>query len=276
MRIDRFTDKGVVIAGGASGMGAASAEKFVREGARIVIGDIQDERGEALAARLRAQGGQARYIHADCTDPADVARLIATASEELGAIDIAVNVLGGGAADDRPGTSIHDTRLETFRRTMAISLESVFLLMAEEVRVMMPRGRGAIVNVSSMAALAAERHAPMAYGVAKAALNHMTRSAASDYARHGIRINAILPGTTSTPMLHAIFDEAQVRQMLAGQQAIQTLLEPEDQADAILFLASEEARLITGVLMPVDGGRSAFGLQGPPASAVAQALAERG
>src|SRR3546814_13422785 len=92
----------------------------------------------------------------------------------------------------------------------------------------------------------------------------MTSFAASDYARYGIRVNAILPGTTSTPMLHNVFNEDQIRDMVADQQAITRLLEPEDQANAIIFLASEEASMITGTLMPVDGGRAAVGLRGPP------------
>lgn len=263
VRANRFDGKAVLVAGGASGMGAASVEKFAAEGARVVIGDIQDARGEALAARLTALGQAVHYVHADCTDPDDVIALVKTTVGLLGGLDVAANVLGGGASDDRPGSSLHDTALETFRRTMAISLESIFLLMREEVQVMMAAGGGAIVNVSSMTSVAAERAAPMSYGVAKAALNHITCFAASDYARRGIRVNAVVPGTTSTPMLHAHFDEDQIAHMVAGQQGLLRLIEPEDQADAILFLASEEARMITGVLLPVDGGRSGFGLLGP-------------
>lgn len=268
MRSDRFTDKAVLVAGGASGMGAASVRGFVQEGARVVIADIQDAQGEALAAALRREGGQAVYLHADCTDEDQVASLIARSVAELGRLDIAANVLGGAAPDDPSGASIHDTALATFRRTMAISLESIFLLMRHELPVMMAQGSGAIVNVSSMASLAAERHAPMSYCIAKSALNHVTQFAATDYARHGIRVNAILPGTTATPMLHAAFTDAQIAEMLATQQAIPRLLQAEDHAEAILFLASEQARLITGVLLPVDGGRSAFGMQGPSASSV--------
>lgn len=270
--MNRFVGQRVLIAGGASGMGAAAAEGFVREGARVVIGDIQDVRGEALADRLRAAGGDATYVHADCTVEADVSALVERTVTTLGGLDIAANVLGGGAADDRPGSSIHDTSLETFRRTMAISLESVFLLMQQEVAPMIAQGHGVIVNVSSMASLAAERHAPMSYGVAKAALNHLTSFAAADYAKHGIRVNAILPGTTSTPMLTENFSQDQIAGMLASQQAIQQLIQPEDQAAAILFLAAPEARMITGHLMPVDGGRAAFGLQGPSSSPAARAL----
>ncbi len=266
MRPNRFEGKAVLVAGGAGGMGAASVRKFIAEGASVVIGDIQDEPGEALAREMREAGGKAIYIHADCTDPGEVAELVKRTVALLGKLDIAANVLGGGAVNDRPGSSIHDTDLETFRRTMAISLESVFLLMREEVQVMMAAGAGAIVNVSSMASLAAERHAPMAYGVAKAALNHITLFAASDYAKHGIRVNAVLPGSTETPMLHIHFNAQMIADLIAGQQAILGLIKPEDQADAILFLASDEARMITGHLLPVDGGRAGFGLQGPSSS----------
>ena len=139
---------------------------------------------------------------------------------------------------------------------------------------MMNHGGGVIVNVSSMASLAAEKHATLAYGIAKAGLNHLTRFAAADYARYNIRVNAILPGTTATPLLRSLFSEEQIVEMCAGQQAIPRAVEPDEQANAILWLASDEAAMITGVLLPVDGGRSAFGLQGPPASAVARALSK--
>src|SRR3546814_9745585 len=141
MRANRFDGKAVLIAGGASGLGAATAEAFVREGARVVIGDIQDERGEALAKGLRDRGGQASYIHADCTNADEVMSLVTQAAEHLGRLDIAANVLGGAAPDDLPGSSIHDTKPETLQRTMAISFTSIFLLMQQEVTQMMKQDR---------------------------------------------------------------------------------------------------------------------------------------
>ena len=268
----RFTDRVVLVAGGASGIGAATSEAFAREGARVVIADIQDERGEALAARIGNGGGRARYLHCDCTDGAQVARTVARVVAEFGGLDVAANVLGGAHRDDVPGNSVHNTGEEAFDATLAISLRSIFLLMKHEIAQMMEHGGGAIVNVSSMASKAAERHATLAYGIAKAGLNHLTQFAATDYARHNIRVNAILPGITATPMLRNLFSEAEIVEMCAGQQAIARAVEPHEQANAILWLASDEAAMITGVLLPVDGGRGAFGLQGPPASAVARQL----
>ncbi len=268
----RFQDKVVLVAGGASGIGAATSEAFAREGALVAIADIQDGRGKALSERLTAEGGRAIYLRADCTRGSDVENLVAATVRELGRLDVAANVLGGAHPEDKPGNTLHTTSEDAYHGTMAISLDSVFLLMKRQVGQMIDQGGGAIVNVSSMAAVAAEKHATLAYGMAKAALNHLTRFAAADYARYGIRVNAIMPGTTATPLLRDLFSEEQITEICTGQQAIPRPIEPEEQAAAILWLASDEAAMITGALLPVDGGRGAFGLQGPPASAVARAL----
>lgn len=270
----RFSDKVVLVAGGASGIGAATSEAFAREGARVVIVDIQDVPGEALAARLDREGAGAMYLHCDCTDGEQVAAAVAKATAALGGLHVAANVLGGAHRDDAPGSTVHSTSEDAFDGTMAISLRSIFLLMKHELQYMTEHGGGAIVNVSSMASMAAEKHATLAYGVAKAGLNHLTRFAATDYARHNIRVNAILPGVTATPLLRNLFSADQIVEMCAGQQAIPRAVEPHEQASAILWLASDEAAMITGVLLPVDGGRSAYGLQGPPASAVVRELGQ--
>jgi NAD(P)-dependent dehydrogenase (short-subunit alcohol dehydrogenase family) len=270
--MDRFKGKVALIAGGASGIGAATTEAFAANGAAVVIGDIQDDLGEALALGIRERGGQALYVHADCTKAGDVERLVGRVVSHFGGLHLAANVLGGAHKDDVSGNTIHTTREEIWRETMAISLDSIFLLMQQELVHMMGHGGGAIVNVSSMASVAADKHATLAYGVAKAGLNHLTQWGAADYAKYDIRVNAILPGTTAKPLLRRLFTPEQVKEMCAGQHAITGAVEPEEQANAILRLASDEAAMITGVLLPVDGGRSAFGLQGPPASAVARHL----
>lgn len=270
----RFADRVVLVAGGASGIGAATSEAFAREGAIVVIADIQDGPGAALAEQLVGEGRRAYYRHCDCTDGDQVGRTVAQVVADFGGLHVAANVLGGAHRDDLPGNSVHNTSDEAFNATLAISLGSIFLLMKHEIAQMMVQGGGAIVNVSSMASKAAERHATLAYGVAKAGLNHLTQFAASDYARHNIRVNAILPGVTATPMLRNLFSEAEIVEMCAGQQAIPRAVEPHEQANTILWLASDEAAMITGVLLPVDGGRSAYGLQGPPASAVARQLSQ--
>jgi NAD(P)-dependent dehydrogenase (short-subunit alcohol dehydrogenase family) len=272
MASDRFKNKVALIAGGASGIGAATTEAFAANGAAVVIGDIQDDLGEALAQQIRDGGGRAVYVHADCTKAADVERFVARAISEFGGLHLAANVLGGAHKEDVSGNTIHTTTEDVWRGTMAISLDSIFLLMQQELIHMMANGGGAIVNVSSMAAVAADKHATLAYGVAKAGLNHLTQWAAADYAKYDIRVNAILPGTTATPLLRRLFTPEQVKEMCANQHAIARAVEPEEQANAIVWLASDEAAMITGVLLPVDGGRSAFGLQGPPASAVARNL----
>ncbi|KJS09782.1 MAG: hypothetical protein VR73_01080 [Gammaproteobacteria bacterium BRH_c0] len=268
----RFENKVVMVAGGASGIGAATSEAFAREGAQVVVADIQDAAGHSLVEGLVGAGGRALYLHCDCTDAGQVEKTVAQVIADCGGLDVAANVLGGAHRDDVPGSTLHNTSDEAYDSTMAISLGSIFMLMKHQVSHMMTHGGGVIVNVSSMASLAAEKHATLAYGIAKAGLNHLTRFAAADYARYNIRVNAILPGITATPMLRNNFSEDEIIEMCAGQQAIVRPVEPYEQANTILWLASEEAAMITGVLLPVDGGRSAFGMQGPPASAVARDL----
>lgn len=264
----RFLDKVALVTGGAQGIGAATVEAFAREGARVVIVDIQDEKGEALAAQLRAQGSQAIYVHADCTRSEDVEHMVERAVEEFGGLHVAANVLGGGHRSDVMGNSVHNTSEEAFDGTMAISLRSCWLSMKYEVLHMMKHGGGAIVNCSSMAAVSVEPHAPMSYGLAKAALNLLTRHGAVEYGHCGIRVNAIMPNTTATPLLRSMFDEGQIDAMVAAQQAIPRAIEASEQAAAILWLASDDAAMITGHILPVDGGRNAYGSLGPSRSSV--------
>lgn len=270
----RFTDQVVLVAGGANGIGEATSERFARDGATVAILDINDQAGQRVVAGIIEQGGRAHYYPCDCTSAAEVERVVAQLIDELGGLHIAANVLGGAHPDDKPGSSIHSTSKQAFDGTMAICLDSIFLLMQQQINHMMQHGGGVIVNVSSMASMAAEKHATLSYAVAKAGLNHLTSFAAADYAKYNIRVNAIVPGVTATPLLRGLFNEAQITEMCRGQQAIARPVEPFEQANAIAWLASDEAAMITGVLLPVDGGRSAFGLQGPPASAVARALSE--
>ncbi|MDB6063032.1 MAG: hypothetical protein JWM78_3135 [Verrucomicrobiaceae bacterium] len=262
----RFLDKVVLVTGGAQGIGAATVEAFASEGARIVIADIQDEKGEALAAQLREQGVQAIYVHADCTRSADVENMVQRTVQEFGALHVAANVLGGGHRSDVMGNTVHNTSEEAFDGTMAISLRSCWLSMKYEVLHMMNNGGGAIVNCSSMAAVSVEPHAPMSYGLAKAGVNLLTRHGAVEYGQYGIRVNAIMPNTTATPLLRSMFDEQQISAMVEAQQAIPRAIEASEQADAIVWLASEQAAMITGHILPVDGGRNAYGSLGPSRS----------
>jgi NAD(P)-dependent dehydrogenase (short-subunit alcohol dehydrogenase family) len=264
----RFRDQVALVTGGAQGIGAATVEAFAREGARVVIADIQDEKGQALAERLRANGAQVLYVHANCTQSAEVDALVSKTVQHFGGLHIAANVLGGGHPSDTFLNKVHNTSEEAFDGTMAITLRSCWLSMKYEVLHMMNHGGGAIVNCSSMAGVSVEPHAPMSYGVAKAGLNMLTRHGAVEYGRYGIRVNAVMPNTTATPLLRSMFDEQQISELVNAQQIIPRAIEAHEQADAIMWLASTEAAMITGHILPVDGGRNAFGSLGPSRSSV--------
>jgi NAD(P)-dependent dehydrogenase (short-subunit alcohol dehydrogenase family) len=168
------------------------------------------------------------------------------------------------------GNSVHNTSEEAFDGTMAISLRSCWFSTKYEVLHMMQHDGGAIVNCSSMAAVSVEPQAPMSYGLAKAGVNLLTRHGAVEFSYCGMRVNAIMPNTTATPLLRSMFNDEQIDVMVAAQQAIPRAIEASEEAAAILWLASDDAAMITGHILPVDGGRNAYGSLGPSQSSAAK------
>ena len=250
----RLDNKVAVITGGCSGIGLATVELFVAEGARVLIADIQDERGQALAARL---GDAARYQHCDVTNEAQIAATMQAAMDGFGALDIVFNNAGAGGARE----TIEEMTGELWDRTQALLLRSVALGMRYAVPHMKGRG-GAIVNTSSVSALEAGA-APIAYSAAKAAVLHLSKLAAAELARYGIRVNAICPGFILTDIFTSslgMSDNA-AAQANAGLRALSPHAQPlampgspEHIAQACLYLASDAAAFVTGTHLVVDGG----------------------
>ena len=251
----RLSNKIAVITGGCSGIGLATVDLFVAEGARVVIADIQDARGEALAARL---GDAVRYQHCDVTDEAQIQALMQAAVDHFGGLDIVVNNAGAGGARE----TIEELTGELWDRTQALLLRSVVLGMRYAVPHMRARGGGAIVNTSSVSALEAGA-APLAYSACKAAVLHLSKLAAAEISRYGIRVNAICPGFMLTEIFTSsvgLSDNA-AAQANAGLRAISPHAQPlaipgapEHIAQACLYLASEAAAFVTGTHLVVDGG----------------------
>jgi NAD(P)-dependent dehydrogenase (short-subunit alcohol dehydrogenase family) len=251
----RLDGKVAVITGGASGMGEAATRLFVREGARVVIGDLQKDKAGALAAGLE---GRAVARTVDVSKAADVKALVDTAVTQFGRLDIMFNNAGIGGGE----LLIHETPEDVFDQIVAVDLKGVWLGIKYAVQVMMKAGSGSIVNTASVSALLGMKYQG-AYGAAKGGVVQLTRVAAIEYAEHGIRVNAILPGGVLTPLVYANpafaqpLDPQIVEAQLARVQPIRRAGQPLDIAHAALWLASDESNFVTGASIVVDGGWTA-------------------
>ena len=251
----RLQDKVAVVTGASSGIGMATVELFVAEGARVVAADINDAAGAALEARYQ---GFVHFQHCDVTQEAEIAATMAAAADRFDGLDIVFNNAGAGGS---PAT-IEEMSGEAWDQAMALLLRSVALGIRNATPLLRKRGGGAIVNTASIAGLEAG-YGPVAYSVAKAGVIHLTTLAAAQLARHDIRVNAICPGFIQTGIFTASDQipaglKAQIQaEMRAAAPAVQPISragEPDDIAEACLYLASDAARFVTGTKVVVDGG----------------------
>lgn len=251
----RLDGKVAVVTGGCSGIGRATVERFVTEGARVLLADIQDDNGEAIA---HTSGGTVRYQHCDVTSETDIIATMAAATAIFGGLDIVFNNAGAGGAR----MSVEDMTGEAWDATQSLLLRSVALGIRYAVPHMRARGGGSIINTASIAGLQAG-WSQIAYAVAKAGVIHLTKVAAADLARHRIRVNAICPGYILTNIFNASTGKTgeAAERINAAMQAIAPKVQPvpvagtpRHIADACVFLASEEASFINGTHLVVDGG----------------------
>jgi NAD(P)-dependent dehydrogenase (short-subunit alcohol dehydrogenase family) len=252
--MNRMTDRVAVITGGASGMGEGTVRRFVDEGARVVIADLQDAKGNTLADTL---GGAAVYQRTDVAEERDVRAAVERAVDEFGRLDVMFNNAGIGGAIG----PIADTSVEDYDRTMNVLLRGVFLGMKHAAPVMKRQGSGCIISTASVAGLSGGR-GPHIYSAAKAAVINLTRSVAIELAEHNIRVNCICPGGIATPLLAGALGGTEealalVRDRLATLQPIPRSGMPDDIANAALWLASDEASFVTGQAIVIDGGLTA-------------------
>ena len=251
----RFAGKVAVVTGAASGIGKASVLKLASEGAHVFAADIDEAGGQALAA---ASNGKIDFVRCDVTKPSDIEALMNAAAVKGGGIDILFN--NAAAAGDR--APIDEITPEGWDRTMDLVLKSVAMGIRYASPHMKGRKGASIVNTASVAALGAG-YSPIAYAVAKAGVLHLTKMAATDLARYGIRVNAICPGFINTNIFTASLDvpdaskdqaKAIIADMSAHAQPVARGGQPEDIANAVAYLASEESAFMTGTHMLVDGG----------------------
>jgi NAD(P)-dependent dehydrogenase (short-subunit alcohol dehydrogenase family) len=251
-----FQDKVVIITGGASGIGRASALAFAREGAQVLIADIDAEATTMLVEGIRSWGGHAQGIVGDVTREADAARIANETVGNLGGIDVLIN----NAGMQTHGT-VESTTMEAWNATLALNLTSVYLMSHFVVPEMRRRGGGAIVNIASIQGLACEPNVA-AYAASKGGVIALTRTMAMDYANENIRVNSVCPGWVDTPLLHASAQASGqhadvVLQQRSSMKPMGRFGTPEEIAQVVLFLAGPRASFVTGAAYTVDGGLSA-------------------
>lgn len=249
--VNRFNGKVAVVTGGASGIGLAIVRRLVVEGARVVIGDINDE---TLGAAGREFGGMARAVQCDVTKEDQVAALIALAGKQFGALHVAFNVAGAS----RPNYIV-DMEESDWDLTVDLCLKGVFLAMKHEARQLMKAaGGGAIVNIASLNAHV-PMHAGAAYASAKAGVEMLTKNGALEFAPFGIRVNAILPGLVETPLTRPHFADPERLAAFKARIPMGRPAQPEEIAAPSLYLASDDASYVSGASLLVDGAWAVSG-----------------
>ena len=255
----RLDGKVAVVTGGASGIGAAIVDRFVEEGALVVVADLQERAGDHVAER---HGASARFCRTDVTDEAEVAAAVDLAVASFGRLDVMVNNAGIiGAVGP-----IAETSEAAFDETVGVLLKGVFLGTKHAARVMTTQGSGVIISTASTAGVIGGL-GPHLYTAAKHAVVGLTRSVANELGPHGIRVNSVAPGSTVTPMTTTLRgDEPEEAAIVAERLASRSLLGiaglPTDIANGVVYLASDEARYVTGHCLVIDAGQTTSGTEG--------------
>jgi NAD(P)-dependent dehydrogenase (short-subunit alcohol dehydrogenase family) len=243
-------DKVALITGAGSGIGQATAKVFAREGARLVLVDLVEKGGHETLQMVQELGGKAIFRNADVSKSADVNAAVAEAVSAYGRLDCAFNNAGIGGA----GRLTHEYSEDEWNRVISINLTGVWLCMKAELTQMLKQGSGVIVNTSSIMGLTGAIRVP-AYTAAKHGVVGLTRAAALEYGRHGIRINAVCPAPIYTPLLMSGLEKRpDIEQRYIRSEPMKRLGQPDEVGEAVAWLCSDRASYVTGLPMPVDGG----------------------
>ncbi|HVL75027.1 MAG TPA: SDR family oxidoreductase [Noviherbaspirillum sp.] len=253
MNATSFNGKSVLVTGAASGIGRAAALAFAQQGAQVAVCDIDAAGGEAVAAEIAQEGGTAIFIKADVSRSADVETLMARVVDTYGRLDCAFN----NAGIEIEHLPLAEADEATFDRLMSVNVKGVWLCMKHEIRQMLKQGGGAIVNTASVAGLVGAPLQPV-YAATKHAVVGLTKTAAAEYGRFGIRVNTVCPGIIRTPMLErALEREPRREKTITKVHPIGRLGEAQEIANAALWLCSDSASFVTGHQLAVDGGLTA-------------------
>jgi len=246
----KFRNKVVLITGAATGIGRATSAAFAREGAKLVLADVNADVGEAYAAQLRAAGSETIFVRTDVSRAADCEAMVARTMEVFGRLDIAFNNAG---ISDAPTTATPDYALDVWERIIGVNLSGVFYCMKYEIAALLKSGGGAIVNTSSVAGQIAFP-GTAGYTASKHGVVGLTKVVANEYAAQGIRCNAIAPGMIETPMMGAALASEAVRAAMLPAIPAKRFGKPEEIAESVVWLCSPEASYVNGAYLPVDGG----------------------
>jgi NAD(P)-dependent dehydrogenase (short-subunit alcohol dehydrogenase family) len=247
-----FGGKVAIVTGGAQGIGEHISRVLGALGATVLIADVKVESGEGVAADLRSSGYPARFVSHDVVREDSWDALVASCLESYGKVDVLVN--NAGLIDFVP---MQDMPTALFDRIMSVNVRGTYLGCKLVLPAMRAAGAGAIVNVSSIAGLIAVNVGSAAYSASKGAVRALTKAVAIDYVQYGIRVNAILPGSTDTPTTHPFLDNPQLRHLALGRTPMGRPAQPVEIARAVAFLASDDASFMTGSELVVDGGWTA-------------------
>ena len=245
----RLEGKVALISGGSRGMGAFEAELFLKEGAKVVVGDVREEEGRALVDKIR---GDSVFVRLDVTSESDWAAAVNEAVDRYGKLDILVNNAGISARG-----SIEETTVAEWDRVMDINAKGVFLGTRQAIPEMRKAGGGSIINISSQLGLVGMSESSPQYQASKGAVRIFTKSAAVQYAAEGIRVNSVHPGPIVTPMTEARRSDAAVQEVMISRIPLGRYGESEDVAYGVLYLASDESSFVTGSELVIDGGWTA-------------------
>jgi NAD(P)-dependent dehydrogenase (short-subunit alcohol dehydrogenase family) len=252
----RLHDKVAIVTGGGAGIGRATAERFADEGARVAIAERDQASGEAVVAAIRQAGGDALFVPTDIAHSSDVEAMVAAVMDRYGGVDILFN----NAAVQLHGQDAraHELTEAIWDQTFTINIRGAWLCAKHTIPRLIQRGGGSIINIGSPTGLYGMGAGYTAYSSSKAAVFGLTRVMAADYGRDNIRVNAIVPGATETPLIASLLADPQTRADLEQLSPLGRLGTPTDVAALAVFLASDEARFCTGGYYMVDGGSTAM------------------
>lgn len=251
--MSRLAGKVAVVTGGNAGIGEAIAQTFVREGAAVVITGRRQDELDRVVHEITRRNGKAIAVAGSVTDDCHAGVVVNEAIQRFGSLDILINNAGVGEF----GRRLHELDDETWARVLDINLTGVFRMTRAAVPEMLKRGRGAIVNISSIASLVGIPYLP-AYAASKGALDALTRAIAIDYAKDGVRCNVVNPGLIATPMAAPLMANPEQLNPILDRYPIRRPGKPEEVADMVLYLASDEALWVTGGTFTIDGGMTAW------------------
>jgi cyclopentanol dehydrogenase len=246
----KLDGKVALISGGARGQGAAEAQTFAREGAKVVFGDVRDDEGKKVESEIRAAGGDAIYVHLDVTSEMDWQSAIKLAGDRYGRLDILIN----NAAIVIPKVPIEERTVAEWDQVMAVNAKGVFLGTKHAIPAMRRTGGGSIVNISSVAGIGQSLHQEPAYAASKGAIRIFTKVTASQHARDKIRCNSVHPGPVDTEMFHSAFRDREAMERRLQRVPLQRMGTVAEIVSAVLFLASDDSSYMTGSEIVIDGG----------------------